>query len=215
MDGSPGIPFRLTLAKSHGLELCAPTVARKKTHTFNNIPAQGVHKERVWVGEASCRYAMAPLLSRLDEVLSAGLAHMRLAPTGMKPSKTDMQSGKRNWESYLEDLEKELQNAPKRHQAHEEEEQKLFEWLEPVKLDSLTSKVNETYRKLTKRQKETLDQRLAKAAAAREIEEELFNDELFNDELFREYLDGLEAAERLHADEVLEPLDDTVAQKKG
>ena len=208
MDGSPGIPFRLTLAKSHGLELCAPTVARKKTHTFNNIPAQGVHKERVWVGEASCRYAMAPLLSRLDEVLSAGLAHMRLAPTGM-------QSGKRNQESYLEDLENELQIARKRHQAHEEEEQKLFEWLEPVKLDSLTSKVNETYRKLTPRQKETLDKRLAKAAAAREIEEELFNDELFNDELFREYLDGLEAAERLHADEVLEPLDDTVAQKKG
>ena len=157
------------------------------------------------VGEACLQNVMVPLRSRIDEVLSAGLAHMRLAPTGMNPNrKPGMQPGKRNADPYWKNVEKELETALKRQKAHEEEEQKLSEFVAPVQLDYLTRKVEKKYNSLTERLQEKHNRRLAKAASARALEEDLLNDELLNDQLLREYLDGLEASERLRADEVLE-----------
>ena len=57
---------------------------------------------------------MSPPRSRLDEVLSAGLAHMRLAPTGMGEGKRDAAAAD------LEDVDREPKVALTRHDKDQE-----------------------------------------------------------------------------------------------
>lgn len=164
------------------------------------------------MGEACLQDAMAPLHSRLDEVLSAGLAHMRLAPTGMR-------AGERHADSDWADVSRALNAAREAAREREDREQELLRNLDSVDAADLAREVNKHVAQLTKRQKQGLDARLAKAAAEYEINaldewEKLKPDDgvvyetphvpLTEEELFLSFIMNSDRADQLHAEE--EPL---------
>lgn len=175
---------------------------------------------------------MAPLRSRLDEVLSAGFAHMRLVPTGMR-------SNKRNVASDWEEVAMELEAA----RTRDEEDRQAHKYLKSVSDDELSKQAKQ----LAREQKAMPKNRLgAKHAANRyglqelmdaygddggreaakerlrneyaaspeslqglvgdddddEDDEKLYS-EFTDEDLLQEFVNNGDVADRLHADEAL------------
>ena len=176
---------------------------------------------------------MAPLRSRIDEVLSAGLAHMRLAPTGMLSDKRKATSDE-DWE----EVARELKTARKR----DDEDRRARAFLHSMGVNELSRQAEQLAREEEAMPKnrlgakhaashygvqelmdayrddggrEAAKERLRKEHAAspnslKELEGEYSDDdeklysEFTEEDVLQEFVNNGDVADRMHADETLD-----------
>lgn len=177
------------------------------------------------MGEACLQNFMAPLRSRIDEVLSAGLAHMRLAPTGTRAEK---RNAPLDWGEVAAALNVAGEAKRTRDKEEQEREQELLEDLRSVGVRELTREVNKHVARLTPADKAGLDKRLADAAdhytidpleawkllgVDKDDDDEPPSVQLTEEELWQAFIMQSDLANQLYADETLVPHDERKAPR--